>query len=736
MVPETDMNNLTLQRPLVRTVPTSGIVTSAFLASAAVLAAAVEHAISFALSPGLGHSMGRLVGVGVGAVLLGSLGGLTLLLPRRAIAVLEIALGCVLAVSLAGGILLAPGAMPLTIRFGRAALIATPLTFVALLALQAGIETHRAEVLVIVKAIVSEWCWLVLLASTLAATAIYVLASHRILFWDFAWYWNTTDGLADLIRQGKWQEWVRDVFQSVGDEYSLIPAVIPSLVTAPLDGKSLLGYQLAVAAFYLIPALLAVGALGLALARIMTPGMDSLLWPERVQLTTLGALAATLLLPHFVQVFLKYNMLDVGGVSLIVLLVFAWHRVLRVLPVSPPTHATLCHCWRVMASSASVTALSVLSFLFRRWYLFDVVGLAFAALCYLVVVAPRQARRWQDLLGNLALASCTAVLTLTATTVAILEQWLLQWHSRNYAEAYASYQADWSEMLTYFEGLFGLLIPALCGLFAIVLLRAARQRALPVMLVLGTVVAVLGFHQVQGPAWHHYYLIMPLLGGMTAAGTILLSRRIGPKSTLLILFAGGWFLGLASRQSNQPFATIQPHYVDLWPYHDPDADQLARLARWLDTALEPEERYCVLASGLAVNFSKLVNAWQVDPSLIDGKAAVWRQQLPEVDSRDGPPTDTLEHCSVMIVATPAQTHLHPSEQQSFLILANELLNSDGVGAAYDRLDNTYPLPSGATLLVFRKRRSIGDEAIRDLRRRFYESKGASAARYEARFGPP
>jgi hypothetical protein len=468
----------------------------------------------------------------------------------------------------------------------------------------------------------------------------------------------------------------------------------------------------------------------------MTPEMDSLLWRERVQLTTLGALAAALLLPHFVQVFLKYNMLDVGGVVLIVLLAFAWHRVLRVLPTSPPTDATVRHCWRVMAAVASVTLLSVLSFLFRRWYLFDVLGFAFAALCYLVVVVRREARRWQDLLGNLALASCTAVLTLTATTVAILEQWVLQWHSRNYAEAYASYQADWSEMLTYFEGLFGLLIPALCGLFAIVLLRVARQRALPVMLVLGTVVAVLGFHQIQGPAWHHYYLIMPLLGGLTAAGTILLSRQIGPKSTLLILFAGGWFLGLAPRQSNQPFANIQPHYVDLWPYHDPDADQLARLARWLDTALGPEERYCVLASGLAVNFSKLVNAWQVDPSLIDGKAAVWRQQLPEVDSRDGPPTDTLEHCSVMIVATPAQTHLHPSEQQSFLILANELLNADGVGAAYDRLDNTYPLPSGATLLVFRKRRPIGDEAIRDLRRRFYDGKGASAARYEARFGAP
>jgi hypothetical protein len=721
---------------LVRTVATSAIVASAFLACAAVLALGVEREISFALSAGLGLAMARLVGVAVGGLILGSLGGLALLLPRRAIAVLSIALGCVLAVSLACGIFMASGTMPLSVGYGRGALVAMPLTLAALLVLQAGIEARRANVLAFVHAVVSDWCWLELLAGTLAATAIYVLASHRILFWDYVAYWNATKELADLIRQGKWQEWVGDVLQSVGDERSLIPEVIPSLLTATLGGKSLLGYQLAVAMCYLVPGLLAVGALGLALARIMTSRMDSLPWRERMQLTTLGAVAVALLLPHFLQVFLRYNMLDVGGVALIVLLAFAWHRVLSVLPASPPTEDAVRHHRRVMAAAANVTALSVLSFLFRRWYLFDVVGFAIAALCYLVVVVPRQTRCWRDLFGNIALASCAAVLTLTATTVAILEQWVLKWHSRNYAEAYASYQADWSDILAYVQGLFGLLLPALCGLFAIVLLLARRQRALPVMLVLGTAVAVLGFHEIQGPAWHHYYLIMPLLGGLTAAGAIVLSRRIGLKSTLLVLFAGGWFLGLAPRHSNQPLASIQPYYVDLWPYHDPDADELARLAHWLDTALGSEERFCVLASGQEVNLSKLVNAWQVDPSLVDGKSSVWQQNVPEVDSRDGPPTDELEHCSIMIVATPAQIHLHQSEQQSILILANEMLNADGVGAAYDRLDNTYRLPSGSTVVVFRKRHPIGDQAIRDLRRRFYDSKGASAARYEARFGPP
>jgi hypothetical protein len=719
-----------IRRLSVGTAATSAIVWLALLAGAVVFSAAAAHAVSFVLGAGVGRLATRLVGAAVGAALLGSLGVLALLLPRRAIIVLGIALGCVLAASLACAVLLAPAATPRTVRFGWAALDAMTLVLLALLA---AVEARRADVLRVLGVVTSDWRWLVLLAGTLAATAIYVEASRRILFWDFAYYWSRTDALADLIRQGQWWPFALEVVRSIGEDYSDIPAALPGLLIAPLPGKFLLGYVLAVAACYLVPALLAVGALGLALARRVTPGMDALPWRERVGLITLGAVAALLLLPHFLQVLLKFNMPDVGGVALLVLLAFAWSRMLRMLLEHPPADDAVRHAWCVLAAAASVTALSVLAFLFRRWYGFDSVGFAVAALCCLVAALPRQVRRWQDLFRDIALAAGTGLLTVIGIATPVLVHY---WHSPNYAEAYAAYWMDWSQIFNGFREDFGLLLPALCGLLAVVLLLRGRQRALPVILILGTIFSVLGFHQIQGPSVQHFYLLMPLFGGLAAAGAILLARQIGPKPTLLILFAAGWFLGLAPRYNDSALAAVQPVAVDLWPHRDPDVDQWARLGHWLDAALGPAERYCVIASGITVNSGMLANVWQVDPSLIGGKAATRLEVLPEVDTRSGPPTSNLEHCSLMITATPPQTHLRPSDQQSILLLLDDLRNARGVGAVYDRLSTEYQLPSGTVLALFRQRRPIGDDALRDLRRRFYDSKGVRAKRYEERFGAP
>ena len=90
----------------------------------------------------------------------------------------------------------------------------------------------------------------------------------------------------------------------------------------------------------------------------------------------------------------------------------------------------------------------------------------------------------------------------------------------------------------------------------------------------------------------------------------------------------------------------------------------------------------------------------------------------------------------MIIATPPQTVLHPSDQQSILLVLEDLLNARGIGAAYDFVNTTFRLPSGPSLTLLRQRRPITDDELRDLRRRFYASKGAQAERYEARFGPP
>ena len=334
----------------------------ALLAGAVVLAAALTHAVIFVLGGGLEQGTARLVGTALGATLFGSLGVLAFLLPSRNVVVLAVTIYCVLAGSIAGGVIFEPGNIALIVRMGEASLVAMPLAVLTLLWLRAA-EAYRTDVLGALKADVPSASQVMLLVCMVAAAALYVEASRRILFWDWGLYWSATDSLANLVRAGQWQRFVSDIALSAGDEYSLIPSALPSLLMALLPGGSLLRYVVSVTVCYLVPALLAVGALGFALACTATPTIDQLPRRKRIGLITLGAFAALLLLPHFLQVVLRYNMLDVGGVALLVALAFAWRRMLETLQ-APPSVDIPRRASRVLAAAANVTALSVLSFLF------------------------------------------------------------------------------------------------------------------------------------------------------------------------------------------------------------------------------------------------------------------------------------------------------------------------------------------------------------------------------------
>ena len=574
----------------------------ALLAGAVVLATVKERTISLPLEAGVGQA-GGMVGAAVGTTLFVSLGLIGLLLPLRALIPITVAVGSVVVAAVVAAGCVAPDNTSGIVRFSEAAMVAMPVALLTLLALQVAAEARRGNVRSVLRAVTFNWGWLVLLTGMLTTTAIYVRASRRILFWDYAYYWSLVDAQSSVIRQGQWWRFARDVVYSVGDPYSLVPAALPALVVAPLPGHSLLGYALAVTACYLVPALLAVGVLGLALARTGASGMDELSWQEGVRLSTLGAVAVLLLLPHFLQVVLRFNMLDVGGVALTALLAFAWLRMLRVLLGPPKADGDVRHAWRVLAAAVSVAALSVLCLMFRRWYIFDVLGFCGGGPVLFVSLRLLSQSGWRVLRPHIT--TCAALITAIATASPVLVQWGLQWRTATDAEAYAPWREDWAYTFAQFRWNFGLLLPALCGLLAVFLLLYGRQRALLLMLVFGTFVAVIGFNQIQAPGPQHFYLLMPLFGGLVAAGSILLARQIGSKLTLIILFASGAFFGLAPRLHDGAIAMTQPGGVDLWPVRETDVDELAQLAHWLDANLGPAERYCVIASGVTVNSSRL-----------------------------------------------------------------------------------------------------------------------------------
>ena len=576
---------------------------------------------------------------------------------------------------------------------------------------------------------------LALVACVLAGVAAYTLASHRILFWDSLNYWEKTRAVAAVARDGlTWGKFVK-LLLSAGDEYSMIPAILPGLIGGAAHDSGLLSYMLAVGLLYVAPTLLALGALGLALAGGLDARLRGLALSHRITLAALGGLAAVALLPRFLEPLLRNFMPDIGGVGIVVALLLAWARLLRRLGERAAPAAG--HAWDMAGAGALVAALSLLGYAFRRWYVFEVAGLGVAAAMVLLALLrrPPPGRRRAAMLRDTALAAAAAALTTLSGGIPVIEQWAIQWQHRNYAASYASYWSSWADERASFLGSFGLLIPVLALLPPLAGLLRGRERTLPGLLLLGTAIGITLFYQIQGMGIHHAYLWMPLLGGGAAAGAILLARRLGRRPVAAALLLVGAVLGWAPR-SFGVLAYVEPTWLDLWPHRDADADGLVQLAHWLDGAMTPADRYCVAASSAALNDSTVNNSWQLDPSLLGGAAQMQEYGMAQVDSRDGPPSVYLRDCSVMVVATPPQLHMaRASDQRNMLLVIEDMLAGTGIGAAFQPADGVFPLPDGAKLLTFRRTRPITDAEFHDIRERFYASKGDEAAAYRARFGP-
>ena len=84
-----------------------------------------------------------------------------------------------------------------------------------------------------------------------------------------------------------------------------------------------------------------------------------------------------------------------------------------------------------------------------------------------------------DLVGDLAIALAVSLLTLVAIATPVLVQRLLEGHYLNYAEAYAAYWRGWSSVIDFFKQEFGLVVPGMCTVLAVVLLVLAKTELLP-----------------------------------------------------------------------------------------------------------------------------------------------------------------------------------------------------------------------------------------------------------------
>jgi hypothetical protein len=540
------------------------------------------------------------------------------------------------------------------------------------------------------------------LACLTAYAAYLVLASRDLMIADFMTYRSISIMVARLADTGDWPLLLGAAVQSITQDYSWAPGLVPGLVLAVTEPTSRAVYTFALLALYAAPAAVALAILARDLARrAALPRVQA----EGAYLA-LGVAAVFVAFPAAFAVAAR-GMPDVGGLVLVVCALRLADRFVRLLALRHGHDARVRPMTRRVALALALTVYAM--FAFRRWYAFAATGIVVMVAFELGSIALRRGARfrWRDAVAAAALGA----LTLLALLSPVLVDWAPNLSAHDYARTYAGYRKPPDVFLRELGDWVGL-IPALAALAGAAFLWArSRERRLLRLTLGGAAIAATLFLRVQTPYIHHLDLIAPAIVIPIAASLMLLFGR-APRAALLAMAALGavTLSPLAAALNSVGLAPI----AGLSRAPRADLDELARLKDWVDARARPDAKVCGLGSSYTFSGQLIGELWQLRPERGPSRREL-SVAMPDVDTVDGPPAAGLKDCAIIIVGDPVQTHLDPDYQQTVITPSREVLTGQGIGAKFRRTGEVFHLEKGASAVVFERIAPLDDSDIAALR---------------------
>ena len=543
----------------------------------------------------------------------------------------------------------------------------------------------------------------VALASSAAYAAYIVLVSRDLMIADFMTYRGIAMMVARLTDAGEWPLLIGAAVQSITQDYSWAPALVPGLLMAVTEPTSRAIYTFALLALYAAPAALALAILARDCARGAGLARDA----PPAAVFGLGVAAVFVAFPAAFAVAAR-GMPDVGGLVLVVCALRLAERLARLLALRQGHDARVSPMTRRVALALALTLYAM--FAFRRWYAFAGVGIAVMLALEVLAIALRRGARFR--LSDAVAAVALGVLALLALLSPVLVDWAPSLSAHDYARTYAGYRKPWPVFLRELGDWVGL-IPALAALTGVAFLWArSRDRRLLRLTFGSAAVAAALFLRVQTPYIHHLDLIAPAIVAAIAGSLMLLFAR-APRAALLGVAA------LAAITLSPLAAALNP--LGLAPIAAlpraprADLDELRRLKDWVDARARPDARVCGLGSSYTFSGQLIGELWQLRPERGSSKLGV---TMPDVDTVEGPPTAGLKDCAIMIVGDPIQTHIDPDYQQTVVVPSREMLTGQGIGAKFRRTGEVFHLEKGVRAVVFERVSPLDDSDIAALQARW------------------
>jgi hypothetical protein len=559
-----------------------------------------------------------------------------------------------------------------------------------------------------------SWSLAALFAVTLGSLAAYaaflVLASRDLMIADFMTYRGVAIMVARLADARNWPMLLSAAVQSVTQDYSWAPALVPGLLLAVTEPTSRAVFTFALLTLYAAPAAFALAILARDCARRAGLRRDA---PPAIVLT-LGATAAFAAFPAAFAVAAR-GMPDIGGLVLVVCALRLAERLARLLTLRQGRDARVKPMTRRVALALALTLYAM--FAFRRWYAFAAVGIVVMLALEVGWVAFRQGKRFR--LSDAVSAAALGVLTALALSSPVLIDWAPNLGAHDYAQTYAGYRKPLDVFLRELADWVGL-IPALAALAAAAWLRArCRDTRLLRLTLGGAAIAAALFLRIQTPYIHHLDLIAPAIAVPIAASLMLFAAR--SRAALLGAAALGAVTLSPLAASLNPLSLAPIAGLPRAPRAD--LEELGRLKDWVDERARPEAKVCGLGSSYTFSGQLIGELWQLRPKRGPSEPTL-RVTMPDVDTVDGSPAADLKDCAIIIVGDPVQTHLDPNYQQTVIVPSREMLSGQGIGAKFRRTGEVFHLEKGVSAIVFERLAPLDDSDIAALEARWRAARAA------------
>jgi hypothetical protein len=293
----------------------------------------------------------------------------------------------------------------------------------------------------------------------------------------------------------------------------------------------------------------------------------------------------------------------------------------------------------------------------------------------------------------------------------------------NYREIYAAYRSSDSVFshLVSLSRHFGILF-SVASVTGLLLLSAKDGKGhTALFLAIQFAITFLLFTRTQNIAAHHYYWASVTIFVLTASflqeACAQLKTRLLKLAFVGVLivaclsnFLSAFHEGVSNFFSPVSFAFSQGRF---YPLKRNDFDQVHSLLQTLNTLTrDSDSKIYILASSGALNGSIVRSGCHTfEPGLADLEQKLLVTN--DVDKRDGFPFQFFQ-ARYVVVTHPVGYHLAPEHQRVIGLLAEELLNGEGLGQAYDRLPFAFTLEDASIAYIYEKTTDLKADALKNI----------------------